>query len=119
MQLIGYPKCSTCREVEALLREAGVNYTYRDIKTDTPSAREIEDIHRKSGLDIGRLFNTSGISYREGNWKERRLSMTPKACYEALSADGMLLKRPILIDGDDVYIGADVRRALASGSIRP
>ena len=71
MKLICYKKCTTCKSVEKMLEEKGINYEYRDIKEENPTAEEIKDWHEKTGLDIKRLFNTSGKIYRENNIKDK------------------------------------------------
>ncbi len=111
--LLGYKKCTTCKNVEKLLRDAGIEYTYRELDKDTPTINELKDLHIKSGVDIGKLFNTSGIKYRELGLAAKRESMTDEECYELLSSDGMLIKRPILVLEDgNIYIGNKVKAYL-------
>ncbi len=111
-KLICYKKCSTCRQVEKLMEEKKLAYDYRHIDKENPSYEELKDWHEKSGLDIKRFFNTSGKIYREKNLKEKLKEMTLEEKYELLSQDGMLVKRPILIEEDRVYIGPDVKKYL-------
>lgn len=112
MKLICYTKCSTCKGVEKILKDKGISYDYRDIKEDNPSAKELKDFHETSGLSISRLFNTSGKAYRDMNLKDKRKEMTDQEVYELLATDGMLVKRPILIVEDKVFIGPDVKKYL-------
>ena len=44
-----------------------------------------------------KLFNTSGIKYRELKIKEKLYNMTDDEIYELLASDGMLIKRPLFI----------------------
>lgn len=111
MKLIAYKKCTTCKGVEKMLEEKGIKYDYRDIKEDNPSAKELKDWHKKSGLDIKRFFNTSGQIYRNEGLKDKLPDMTDKEKYDLLATDGMLVKRPILITDDgDIYVGPDVKK---------
>ncbi|MCT1796890.1 Spx/MgsR family RNA polymerase-binding regulatory protein [Helcococcus kunzii] len=112
MKLICYKNCSTCKGVEKLMKEKGIEYEYRDIKEDNPSTEEIKEFHEKSGLDIKKFFNTSGTIYRENNIKDKLPNMSLEEKYELLSTDGMLVKRPILIDGDKVLVGPQVKKSL-------
>lgn len=99
-----YPKCSTCKKAKKWLDEHGVDYVDSDIVADNPTAEEIETFHQLSGLPIRRLFNTSGMKYRELNIKAKfDEGITDEECYELLASDGMLVKRPLLI-GDDFAI---------------
>ncbi len=59
----------------------------------------------RSGLDIKRFFNTSGLKYKELNLKEKLPQMSDEEKIELLSTDGMLVKRPILVSDDFVLVG--------------
>ena len=95
--LYQYTGCSTCRKAIRWLAETGIEVERRSITEAPPSAELLARLHRTSGLAIGRLFNSSGESYRAGNFKARRASMSDAECYEAFAADGKLIRRPILI----------------------
>ncbi len=111
-ELLGYKKCSTCKNIEKLLNDKNIEYTYRELDKDTPSAAELKDLREKSGLDIGRFFNTSGIKYREMGIAQKRRSMTDDECYELLASDGMLIKRPILLKDGKIFVGPQVKKYL-------
>jgi arsenate reductase len=49
------------------------------------------------------MFNTSGASYRDGNFKEKIDEMSEKELLAALSKDGKLIKRPLVV-GDSVAL---------------
>ena len=68
---------------------------------------KLEDLHRRSGLPIGRMFNTSGESYRAGNFKDRLRTMSEADALRALAEDGKLVKRPIVDAGAKVLVGFD------------
>ncbi len=50
----------------------------------------MKEWHEKSGLDIKRFFNTSGILYKEMQLKDKLPGMTTEEKYELLATDGML-----------------------------
>ena len=101
---IEYPKCSTCKKAKKWLDEHDVGYVDRDIVTDNPSAAELADFQARSGLEVRRFFNSSGMKYRELGLKARLdAGMTDDECCELLATDGMLVKRPLLV-GDDFAI---------------
>ncbi|HEX4446411.1 MAG TPA: Spx/MgsR family RNA polymerase-binding regulatory protein [Polyangiaceae bacterium] len=102
-----YPKCSTCRKALVWLDEHGVAYEKRDLVADRIALPALEDLHRRSGLPLARFFNTSGESYRAGNFKERLRTMTEADALRALAADGKLVKRPIVDAGSRVIVGFD------------
>jgi arsenate reductase len=102
-----YPKCSTCRKALSWLDDRGIEYTKSDLVADPISTKALADLHRRSGLPIGRLFNTSGESYRAGGFKDRLAAMSEAEALRALAADGKLVKRPIIDAGDRVFVGFD------------
>ncbi len=102
---ICYPKCTTCKKAQKWLEDNGIEYTLRDIKTDNPSKEEIAAWHSKSGLDMRKFFNTSGILYKEMKLKDKLPTMTDDEKLSLLATDGMLVKRPILLAGDVVLVG--------------
>lgn len=105
MLFVCYPKCSTCKKAEKWLDARGSEYEKRDIKTQNPSADELREWWERSGLPLKRFFNTSGNLYKEMKLKDRLPDMSEEEQIELLSTDGMLVKRPILVDGDKVLVG--------------
>ena len=102
-----YPKCSTCRNALKWLGAHGVEYRAVDLVATPPSREALADLLRRSGLPIARFFNTSGESYRAGNFKERLPKLSEAQALEALAADGKLIKRPILVTDRKVLVGFD------------
>ncbi len=105
MLFVCYPKCSTCMKAKKWLEEKGMVYELRDIKTDNPTAEELKEWHRKSGLPLKRFFNTSGNLYKEMKLKDRLPDMNEEEQFALLAGDGMLVKRPILVAGEKVLVG--------------
>ena len=68
---IEYPKCSTCQKAKKWLDENKIEYVDRNIVTETPTKEELKKWITKSGLDVRKFFNTSGMKYRELNIKEK------------------------------------------------
>lgn len=104
---IGYPPCSTCKKAYKALLDLGIEATYRNIKEENPTKEEIQSwIDR--GVELKKLFNTSGMLYRELNIKEKRETYTQEQLIELLASNGMLVKRPVVIQGDMIIIGNKV-----------
>ena len=105
MIFLCYPKCSTCQKAKKYLDEQGVAYTIRDIKIHNPTREELACWQEKSGLDLKKFFNTSGLQYRALALKDRLSAMSRDEMLDLLAGDGMLVKRPLLIGGDRVLVG--------------
>ena len=100
-----YTRCSTCKKAQKWLDENGIEYTYREIKEDNPTERELRTWHKKSGLPLKRFFNTSGMQYKALNLKDKLPGMSEDEQYALLATDGMLVKRPLLITDNTVLTG--------------
>lgn len=98
MLFIEYPKCSTCKRAKKHLEDQGVVFEDRHIVEDNPTAEELKVWIEKSGYPVKKFFNTSGMKYRELGLKDKLETMTDDEKIEVLAGDGMLVKRPLLID---------------------
>lgn len=100
-----YPKCGTCRKAKKWLDDHHLSYNEIHIVDSPPSRQELESFYQKSGLDIKKFFNTSGKKYRELGLKDKIKSCSEDELLDLLAADGMLIKRPIVTDGEKVTVG--------------
>lgn len=105
MLFVCYPKCTTCMKAKKWMEEQKIDFEQRDIKENNPTAEELRFWWEKSGLPLKRFFNTSGKLYKEMQLKDRLLGMSEDEQIELLASDGMLVKRPILVNGDQVLVG--------------
>ncbi|MCL2803907.1 MAG: arsenate reductase family protein [Micrococcales bacterium] len=83
----------------------GLEYQYRDIKEEAPTHDELVAWHQLSGLPIRRWFNTNGGLYRSMELKDKLPTMSQEEQLRLLATDGMLVKRPLLVDQDLVLVG--------------
>ena len=109
MLFVNYPKCSTCRKAKNWLDEHGLEYESRHIIEDNPSADELREWWEISGLPLKRFFNTSGMKYRELKLKDKLPDMSEDEQLDLLATDGMLVKRPVLVNDDVVLVGFKVK----------
>lgn len=106
IKIYQYGKCSTCQKALKWLSSRGVAYEALDIVSSPPKRSELQ-LALKRGIPLKKLFNTSGLSYREGKWGERLASVTEAEALDALLADGKLIKRPFLVGNDQLIVGFD------------
>lgn len=105
MLLLEYPRCSTCQKAKRYLEDKNFNFEVRNIVIDKLNINELDRLIQKSGKDINKFFNTSGLKYRELKLKDKIQSMSYEEKLQILSTDGMLVKRPLLELDDTVLIG--------------
>ncbi len=100
-----YPKCSTCQKAKQWLESNQKPFTERDIKTNTPTTAELTEWIKKSGKPVQSFFNTSGLVYRALNLKEESAQMSDSEKINLLASNGMLIKRPLLVTENGVFVG--------------
>lgn len=105
MLFIHYPKCTTCQKAKKWLDTHHITYTERHIAEDNPSYDELKDWYAESGLPLKRFFNTSGMLYKEMQLKEKLPAMSEEEQLRLLATNGMLVKRPLIVDGEKVLVG--------------
>ena len=105
IKFICYPKCTTCQRAKKWLDDNKIEYEFRDIKSENPTLEELTEWYKKSGLPIKKFFNTSGLLYKSLELKNKLPEMTDDDALKLLSTDGMLVKRPLLINNNFVIVG--------------
>ena len=111
MLLICYPKCSTCQKAKKWLDGKDIAYTERNIAEENPTYEELKEWYEKSGLPLKKFFNTSGLLYKSMQLKDKLPGMGEEEQLKLLATDGMLVKRPLVVDGD-TGSGVDRKTAL-------
>ncbi len=105
LKFICYPKCTTCQRAKKWLDDNNVAYELRDIKLQNPTFDELSAWYSKSGLPLKKFFNTSGLLYKSLDLKNKLPQMREEEMLKLLATDGMLVKRPLLIGEDFVFVG--------------
>ena len=105
LNFLCYPKCTTCQKAQKWLDENNISYDLRNIKEENPTAEELEQWYRDSGLPLRRFFNTSGLIYKSMDLKNKLPAMSEEEMISLLASDGMLVKRPILVGEGVVLVG--------------
>ena len=105
MLFICFPKCTTCQKAKKWLESQGIAYTERNIAEENPTYAELKEWYKKSGLPLKRFFNASGLLYKSMQLKDKLPEMSEEEQLKLLATDGMLVKRPLVVDGDNVLTG--------------
>lgn len=104
-RFIEYPKCTTCQKAKKWLQANKISFEDVNIVEETPTKEELKNYIQKSGKEIKKWFNTSGLKYKELNLKGKLCTMTDVEKLNLLASDGMLIKRPILVSDKIVLVG--------------
>ena len=103
MKIYSYSKCGTCRNAIKDLEAKKIKFEVIDITENPPSKKVLKSAVKVKGLQ--KLFNTSGVQYRELKIKDKLKSMTEAQAIDLLASNGRLIKRPIAVDKDKITIG--------------
>ena len=105
MLFIYYPKCSTCQKAKKWLDAQGISYIERHIVEENPTYEELKEWQERSGQPLKKFFNTNGMLYKEMQLKDKLPQMSGEEQLRLLASNGMLVKRPVIVDGDTVLTG--------------
>lgn len=105
MKIWKYNRCGSCRKAIKYLDEKGINYSAEEILDSPPSKDELYSMLNFLDGNIKKLFNTSGVKYREGNYKEKIKDMDTDEMITILSENGALIKRPFILSDDYGTVG--------------
>ena len=102
---IEYPKCSTCQKAKKWLQAHNIVFEDRHIAEQHPAEEELKTWIARSGLEIKKFFNTSGLKYKELGLKDKLPFMSDEEKIKLLASDGMIVKRPIIVTDEKILVG--------------
>ena len=97
--------CQQCQKAKKWLLQNNIEFIDRHILEDTPTADELREYIKKSGMPVKKFFNTSGLLYKSMGLKDRLADMSEDEMIELLSENGMLIKRPVIAGDNFAYAG--------------
>lgn len=104
-----YKNCSTCKAAIRFLETSKVEFERIPILESPPSLSDLQKMVSyltARGGDFKKLFNTSGVLYREMQISEKlKQGMTEVDALQLLHANGKLIKRPFLLTGSNGTVG--------------
>lgn len=103
------PSCSKCRTTQAILSERGVDADYVRYLDAAPDREELERVLALLGTDDPRAIARTN----EPLWRELGLETASRTrVLEAISANPILIERPIVIRGDRAVVARPAERVL-------
>jgi arsenate reductase len=111
MKAIFYLKtCDTCRRILKQLPNTEA-FELREIKSQPITAAELEEMHRLAG-SYEALFSRKAALYKERGLKDQTLS---EQDYKNLILEHYtFLSRPVIVDGEDIFIGNSAKTVEAA-----
>ena len=96
LKVYEYPGCSTCKKALKFLDGKKAPYEKIDITVSPPTPAELKEMLGHIG-ELRRLFNTSGLVYKELKLSEKLPGMSEKVALALLAGNGRLVKRPFVL----------------------
>jgi arsenate reductase (glutaredoxin) len=100
-----YSKCSTCQKALSFLKRKEIPFEQKEITLTPPSIQELERMLHFNDGKLHKLFNTSGMLYREMQLSEKLKTMSQAQALTLLTQHGMLVKRPFLLGSNFGLLG--------------
>lgn len=105
------PRCSKSRQTLALLRERGIEPEIVEYLKTPPDAGTLRTLLARLGLDARGLMRRREKAYRENGLDDPELD--EDALIAAMTANPVLIERPIVVAGDRAALGRPPENALA------
>jgi len=102
------PTCTTCRQVHAALRDAGVDFEAVDYYTDPIPKAKLKDLLRKMKMSARDLLRTKEDIYRKLRLGERDLS--DEEIVDLMVKHPDLIQRPIVEKGARAILARPAER---------
>ncbi len=105
LKVYEYAKCTTCQKALKFLDAKKIPYEVVAIKEKPPTASELKTMLEHVGGEVRKLFNTSGMLYREMGLSEKLKTMSQAEAFKLLASEGMLVKRPFVLGAGEGAVG--------------
>ncbi len=106
---------STCDTCKRILKELDLpdDFELQDIKSEAISKKQLEQMHELAG-SYESLFSKRARLYKERDLKNKSLEETDYK--ELILEHYTFLKRPVIINGDEIFIGNSKKTVEAAKS---
>ncbi|MGX7108071.1 Spx/MgsR family RNA polymerase-binding regulatory protein [Facklamia miroungae] len=111
LKIYGLKQCSTCQKVIKLMQSEGFELSPMiDIRQEPPTIEELERVYQSYEGHIRKMLNTSGQAYRDLNLKNRLEDLSKDEVFTLMLEDGMLIKRPLILDNEKGSAGSNIKQ---------
>ena len=104
--------CTTC---QAIIKETGIDkksrgFDFQEIKTESITPAQLDEMKKMAG-SYEALFSRRALKYKEMGLKDKQL--TEKDIRDLILSEYTFLKRPVVIDGDKIFVGSEKKNVAA------
>lgn len=105
VKIYQYKQCSTCRKAIKYLEANDIPFESIAIVETPPTKVELKQALKDFGGEVKKLFNTSGLVYREMKLSQKIKTMSEQEAIDLLNANGKLVKRPFVLSEAGTLVG--------------
>ena len=105
MRVYTYKNCGSCKKAIKWLESRGVSFEEVAIRETPPTEEELRRMLGYRNGEIRKLFNTTGVDYRELQLKNKLSEMSESEAIALLASRGNLVKRPFLLGSSYGLVG--------------
>jgi regulatory protein spx len=103
IRLYSYSNCSSCKNAERVLREAGDAFEQRDLFGQPLSALEITTLFAKIGKTPEEMLSRRSVPYRSLGLADKELN--ERGLIDLMAEYPALIRRPIIVIGNAAVVG--------------
>lgn len=103
MIVYGIKNCDTMKKAFTWLDHHNIEYTFQDYRQPGLSAEELTGILKL--MDLSEIVNKRSTSWRALSDSEKEAVLMPATAIQILQAHPTLVKRPLIIHGDQAMVG--------------
>lgn len=102
------PTCTTCRQVHAALKDAGVDFELVNYYVDPISKNKLKELLKKMGIPASQLLRKKEAIYKELELSQKELP--EEKLIELMAKYPDLIERPIAEKGDRAILARPAER---------
>ncbi|MBL1385588.1 MAG: ArsC family reductase [Colwellia sp.] len=103
--LYGISNCDTIKKAKKYLTDNNIEFTFHDYRKEGVNEQMVAEFADK--LDWEQLVNKRGTTYRALS-DEQKKNLTKQNAIQLLVQQPAMIKRPVLVNGTDFYLGFKV-----------
>lgn len=104
------PTCSTCRNLDKILRESGIDYDKVNYYVEPLSEAKINELLKKMGVSAKEILRSKEAIYKELDLASGKLSN--QELVKLMAKHPELIQRPIVEKGDTAILGRPIENVL-------
>ncbi|WP_277054373.1 ArsC family reductase [Pseudoalteromonas marina] len=103
--LYGISNCDTIKKAKKYLTDNNIEFTFHDYRKEGVNEQMVAEFADK--LDWEQLVNKRGTTYRALSDEQKKI-LTKQNAIQLLVQQPAMIKRPVLVNGTDFYLGFKV-----------